>query len=138
MEEKSCRCGASKKRFKMDIGPFYVGECCEAAGYDGLGNPKGEIKKPEPVVTLFCSPELNQAPEEVPPPGPSEGEAPEAAPEEKSTLRSLFGSGKLKAGGRGKLMDMTSDQVKAIAAQKGIEVGTMNKKQIVAAILEKP
>ncbi len=34
---KSCVCGASKKNFKMDIGPFYVGECCKDAGYDDLG-----------------------------------------------------------------------------------------------------
>lgn len=40
MTEKSCRCGASKKRFKMDIGPFFIAECCEDAGFDNLGNRK--------------------------------------------------------------------------------------------------
>jgi hypothetical protein len=38
MYEKSCRCGASKKNFKIDIGPFYIAECCKKAGFDHLGN----------------------------------------------------------------------------------------------------
>jgi hypothetical protein len=40
MIEISCRCGASKKRFNINIGPFYIAECCEEAGYDHLGNRK--------------------------------------------------------------------------------------------------
>lgn len=48
MKEKSCRCGDSKKRFKYDIGPFYVAECCEAKGYDALGATLTEqVKKTE-------------------------------------------------------------------------------------------
>ncbi len=38
MFEKSCRCGKSKMNFKIDIGPFYVTDCCEAEGYDAEGN----------------------------------------------------------------------------------------------------
>lgn len=37
-----CRCGQSERNFKFDIGPFYIEECCEKAGYDALGNKKEE------------------------------------------------------------------------------------------------
>lgn len=55
MTEKSCRCGASKKRFKVDIGPFYIADCCEEAGFDNLGNRS----KPEVIV------EAREAPKPV-------------------------------------------------------------------------
>lgn len=38
MIEKTCRCGKSKKNFNVDIGPFFIAECCTEAGYDHLGN----------------------------------------------------------------------------------------------------
>lgn len=38
MIEKSCRCGKIKKNFKIDIGPFFIADCCTEAGYDHLGN----------------------------------------------------------------------------------------------------
>lgn len=41
MIEKTCRCKKSKKNFRIDIGPFFIGECCVEAGYDELGNKKG-------------------------------------------------------------------------------------------------
>mgnify|MGYP000844095888 CR=1 FL=1 len=64
MTEKSCRCGASKKRFKVDIGPFYIAECCEEAGFDNLGNRKEtpavvEVAKPigdQPVKVEISEP----------------------------------------------------------------------------------
>lgn len=34
----TCRCGKSQKNFKFNIGDFYIEDCCEAAGYDSLGN----------------------------------------------------------------------------------------------------
>lgn len=37
MIEKSCRCGQIKKNFRIDIGPFFIGECCIEAGYNHLG-----------------------------------------------------------------------------------------------------
>lgn len=37
-----CACGDSEKNFKVEIGPFYVGECCEAKGYDHLGQKPQE------------------------------------------------------------------------------------------------
>ena len=43
MIEKSCRCGKIKKNFKIDIGPFFIADCCIEAGYDYLGN-KAELK----------------------------------------------------------------------------------------------
>lgn len=40
MIEKTCRCGKTKKNFVIDIGPFFIEECCIEAGYDHLGNKK--------------------------------------------------------------------------------------------------
>jgi len=36
--KKSCRCGVSEKHFVKDIGEFFIGECCEEAGYDYKGD----------------------------------------------------------------------------------------------------
>lgn len=52
MFEKSCRCGNIKKNFRIDIGPFFIDECCVKAGFDYLGN------KVEPLLT---SEELERA-----------------------------------------------------------------------------
>lgn len=47
MIEKTCRCGKTKKNFKIDIGPFFVDECCLEAGYDEVGNlVKKELNMP--------------------------------------------------------------------------------------------
>ena len=43
MFKKKCRCGASEKSFKIDIGPFFVAECCIEAGFDELGNKVDNI-----------------------------------------------------------------------------------------------
>lgn len=40
MFNKTCKCGQSHKNFKVDIGPFFVGECCALNGYDDFGNLK--------------------------------------------------------------------------------------------------
>lgn len=37
-----CKCGDSEMNFKADIGPFYITECCEKAGYDEKGERDGE------------------------------------------------------------------------------------------------
>lgn len=156
MFKKNCRCGASNKNFKFDIGPFFIDACCTQAGYDDLGN-RAAVK----LIDLAKNPALSQRggpaseavlaletpasiedpaeePQEQLPSGPSEGEAPEESPEQASALRAFFGLGqKLKAGGRGKLMDMTVEQLKVMAKEKGIAADSMNKKQIVAALLEK-
>lgn len=43
---RTCYCGKSNKNFSIDIGPNYLGECCEEAGYDHLGNPpKPKVEK---------------------------------------------------------------------------------------------
>lgn len=52
MIEKSCRCGKSKKNFSVNIGPFFIADCCTEAGYDHLGEkveapPAPEEKKKE-------------------------------------------------------------------------------------------
>lgn len=55
MIEKPCRCGASKKRFKYEIGPFFIDQCCEAAGYDAVGNKTSDKKTPE-LVSVTTTP----------------------------------------------------------------------------------
>lgn len=37
MNEVTCRCGKIKKSFRISL-PFFIAECCEAAGFDHLGN----------------------------------------------------------------------------------------------------
>ncbi len=39
-----CRCGKSEKGFKRYIGEFFIGMCCEKAGYDHLGNQEDPEK----------------------------------------------------------------------------------------------
>lgn len=36
-----CRCGKTSLNFQKNIGPFYIDDCCTAAGYDHLGNLTG-------------------------------------------------------------------------------------------------
>lgn len=50
MMEKPCRCGKIKKNFKMDIGPFFIAECCIEAGYNNKGEMVGKPKKEEKPV----------------------------------------------------------------------------------------
>lgn len=45
MNKVPCRCGKSSMLFKNKIGPFYVGKCCEIAGFDHFGNLKSEVAK---------------------------------------------------------------------------------------------
>lgn len=40
-----CRCGKTEKSFKMNIGPFFINECCEEAGYDQYGKTKEDYEK---------------------------------------------------------------------------------------------
>lgn len=47
MIEKPCRCGAIKKNFQIDIGPFFIYDCCVEAGYDHMGNKAEEAKSVE-------------------------------------------------------------------------------------------
>lgn len=52
MYQISCRCGASKKNFKFNIGDFYIEECCEKAGYDVFGQKKAEGMSEEELTQL--------------------------------------------------------------------------------------
>lgn len=49
MKEITCRCGKSKKRFKFDVGPFFINTCCEEAGYDVYGNLPEGVEDPNPL-----------------------------------------------------------------------------------------
>jgi hypothetical protein len=72
MIEKPCRCGSSKKSFKINIGPFFVGDCCLKSGFDEFGNPTTmsetqsfeEPKQPEPTKTEEA-PKTPQAPKKL-------------------------------------------------------------------------
>ena len=44
MYKKKCRCEATEKNFKFDIGEFFVNECCEKAGYDEKGKLEGDYE----------------------------------------------------------------------------------------------
>lgn len=95
----------------MDIGPFYVEECCLAAGFDGLGNLKGQVKPPS---------EIEQKLE-----AKSQTVAADVYATESTTKLS-----------RGKLKDMRLQDLIEIAKSKGIEVNDqMTKKQLINAIL---
>lgn len=122
MQEKSCRCGASKKRFKMDIGPFYVGECCNAAGFDELGRPK--LMEGEKVeVSEAENAELDKLVHIA-------NLKPQHTPQEQAQVIPQ----KL---GRGTLMDMKIDDLKNLAKSKGIAgADQMTKRQLVQAIFE--
>lgn len=109
MFEKSCRCGTSKKRFRVDIGPFFVNECCAAAGFDDLGQKPGDTSALREFFGLKVEPKVSMS------------NPPQVAP---------------KTIGRGKLMDMTVPALKELAASKGTTLDeNMNKKAIVAAIM---
>ena len=41
-----CRCGKTKKNFKVEIGEFFINKCCLEAGFDRLGN---KVEKSEDV-----------------------------------------------------------------------------------------
>ena len=47
MFKRKCACGETEKSFKIDIGPFFVNECCEQAGYDVYGKTEADYKKEE-------------------------------------------------------------------------------------------
>lgn len=49
MYEIPCRCGKVKQNYKMNIGPFFINDCCIEAGYNHLG----EMIKKEKVVASF-------------------------------------------------------------------------------------
>lgn len=42
---KTCKCGKSQKNFKIDIGEFFINDCCLLEGYDHLGKKEGEIEE---------------------------------------------------------------------------------------------
>ena len=44
MFKVKCRCGKSEKGFERDIGEFFIGICCEKAGFDCMGNQEDPEK----------------------------------------------------------------------------------------------
>lgn len=56
MYEKTCRCGKSKANFKIDIGPFFINDCCTEAGYDVQGNlPQKELTEEERALAAAAA-----------------------------------------------------------------------------------
>lgn len=138
MVEKSCRCGAIKKNFRFDIGPFFIGECCESMGFDAQGNQIGAGKEARPVPsleTIKVEIKLDTA-QSVP--ETSEEPQPETTVYERAMTFLGLNKSNHRAGGRGVLMETNITALKTMAKDLGITgVDHMNKKAIVAAILEK-
>lgn len=59
MFKKKCRCGKTEKNFKLDIGPFFISECCEEAGYDHAGR-KPSKKPTEKAKTSEEKPKVEE------------------------------------------------------------------------------
>lgn len=99
MYEKTCRCGKSKKNFKVDIGPFYVDECCLEAGYDEAGNLKKKDIDPallpsqEEVDQIAANLQEDTSPEPEDPPEPP----PEETKEQKKARKQAEKEAKEKA-----------------------------------------
>lgn len=109
MIEKTCRCGAQKKRFYKDIGQFYIGECCASAGFDHRGNSAVDVvQAPVQAVSAVSEP----VPTSI---------VPEPTPQVKF--------------GRGKLRDMRLADLVSLGVERGL-VGaeSMTKKQLVDAL----
>lgn len=115
MHKIKCRCGASEKTFKFDIGPFFMNECCEKAGYDEKGELKDGVDLKDELAASITREDLqavvNQA---LPAPAPK----PPGKP------------------GRGKLMDTNRPILEQMARDKGIQgIENMNKRALVEALL---
>ena len=81
MMEKSCRCGKIKKKFMIDIGAFFIADCCIEAGYDHLGKMKDIGLSKEEVSKLVEDPVIENM-EIV-----DEGEVSEETPQEKKARK---------------------------------------------------
>lgn len=118
MKEKSCRCGLSKKRFKMDIGPFFVDDCCLKNGFDELGRPI--TSEPAPL-------------EKEPIPTVSEPIPTLAFPI--PTVQEPIPTTELRIPGKGKMKDMRVEELKALAKSVGVENSdSMTKNQLIDAL----
>jgi hypothetical protein len=114
MIKTKCRCGEQEKHFKIRL-PFYIGECCEAAGYD----EKGEKALSSDEIDALVATSLT----------PSEKIVEDAVAQVNAVLDAPVSKGKLK--------DMNVAALTDIATSKGIALENgATKKQIIAAILE--
>lgn len=71
MFEISCKCGKEKKSFNREIGSFYIADCCEALGYDHLGNKAVEsvtitVIEPTAIETIEFTSTIEPAKVEAP------------------------------------------------------------------------
>jgi hypothetical protein len=132
MIEKSCACGKSKKNFKMDIGPFYVADCCKDAGYDDLGRLTAdsvegqtpEASDPSLLDRLFNRTEKAPVDPVALDAALEAGSTPDAPADlvekanEPNALQKFFGANKPS---RKKLKNMRVEELVALASAKGIE-----------------
>lgn len=123
MIEKPCKCGKSKKSFKFDIGPFYVGECCEAAELAPVG-----------AVTSGYLATPNSAPGDSAPPVLTTNKqwfAPVAqSPEAIAKIIADLGLKPSKTA----LRVHTVAVLSTIARQRGLDVSGLSRKQILALL----
>lgn len=119
MVEVKCRCGKSKRNFKVNVG-YYIDECCVEAGYDDLGNL---TKKPLDTTGLPSEEELAAAAETLQDdtsPEPEDPAAEETSDETESELSSDDLS-KLKETKEEKKARKKAEKAAAMAAQRKAE-----------------
>ena len=121
MSEIPCACGANKKRFKYDIGPYFVGDCCSSAGYDELGRKINAITSKEEVKSTDAKP--------IPVTG-------ESAPS--TFVTTIKATAAKLIPGRGTLRDMRKEQVAEIGKNLGLDFSPETTKDaMIAAIVAK-
>lgn len=132
MFRKPCRCGKTKKNFKIDIGEFFINECCEAEGFNQYGLKGDEKPAPpelEEVEDIFKS--SDEEPTEAPK-SRTEEEAAEAGRKIAVRKATKFVENTPKS----KIKDLKVADLKALASDLQIEgAEKMTKKKLLEAIL---
>lgn len=141
MFKKTCACGKANKNFKHDIGPFYVDDCCRAAGYDELGKRTSSGNSMDQLAAVLQVTPPGQAPTilQVPSQPSIPAQQTEIAQTQQSTTDRIMGFLGLSAKKltKSKLGDLRVDEIKKIAADRGIEgCESMTRAQLTEALLK--
>lgn len=133
MFKKKCVCGIANKNFKYDIGEFYVDECCKSAGYDDLGNRKSSGPGNLEQLTHALSAQNNVA--AVPTPQVKSNDVSQK-PSAADRVLAFLGMNSKKLT-KSKLGDLRVDEIKKIAADRGVQgYETMTRSQLTEALLK--
>lgn len=153
MFNTKCACGKSNKNFKYNIGPFYVEDCCRAAGYDEIGKRvssgdsivetltkalKSEAKPVGPAdLTEIKNPTINMVADQARVPS-DETELSLSAikPTLSDRILKFLGSNSKKLT-KSKLENLRVDEIKQIASDRAIEGHeTMTRAQLTDVLLK--